>query len=131
MTIEVTEAPITLSTACLRTVGERLAFLRQRAGLTLMETANHTGLSKSELSRLEIGTRRLKDHHVDVLAKLYGLQPSALRDVALHEPSVVEQSNERFLPCYDAASLTGKGIGKVRARLADCQYNLLLASRPT
>ncbi len=111
---------ITLSDVYVRTAGERLDYLRQRASLTLDEAAQQTGLSRSELSRLENGTRRLKDHHLEVLGRLYGMEPATLHGLLVQSPApglpALEEGN-RLLPCYDAASVTGKGIDKVAPTL--------------
>jgi transcriptional regulator with XRE-family HTH domain len=106
-----------LSDACLRTAGERLSYLRQRAGFTLVQAAQETGLSRSELSRLENGTRRLKDHHLEALAKLYGFAVEALRGVLAHDPDAAAQEDGQLLPCYNAASLAGKGIARAPSTL--------------
>src|SRR3954451_16659724 len=44
--------------AALESVGPRLRRVREQRGLTLTEASQHTGISKSTLSRLENGQRR-------------------------------------------------------------------------
>src|SRR3954463_9679950 len=44
-------------TAALESVGPRLRRVREQRGLTLTEASQHTGISKSTLSRLETGQR--------------------------------------------------------------------------
>ena len=53
--------------------------LRKRQGLTLIAAAAKMGLSKSELSRIESGQRRLTRRHIAVLAQLHGID---FRDLA-------------------------------------------------
>lgn len=54
-------------------VGERLRALRRAAGRTLVDLAADTGISKSTLSRLESGERRLTVDQLAALADVYGV----------------------------------------------------------
>jgi transcriptional regulator with XRE-family HTH domain len=66
---------------CVRSAGDRLAHLRLRKGLTMDAAAKLTGISKSELSRLETGKRIVKNWHIVAFASAYGLTEEALRYV--------------------------------------------------
>lgn len=77
-------------------VGERLRALRRGAGLTLDDLAGRTGISKSTLSRLETGERKLALEHLTILADEYGVslddlvgRPSAPDPRVRLEPRVV------------------------------------------
>ena len=111
MTLEAGGDEVSWSLACLRTAGERLAWLRRRAGMNLTDAASLSGLSRSELSRLENDGRRLKGHHIDILGGLYGVDSAMLKDLVSHSP-VPGEPTPRFLPCFEAAELAGTGTGR-------------------
>lgn len=102
-----------------RTAGERLAWLRNAAGLSLTEAATASGISKAELSRLEHGSRRIADRHLLRLAPIYGVQAGELRTLLAFDPTektAVLEINEtpaparqRPLPCYSAEGLRSDG----------------------
>lgn len=60
----------------LRSAGERLAWLRRRARLTLLEAADKAGISKTELSRLERDERKITLSHIRHLASAYDVTVS-------------------------------------------------------
>ncbi|MBF0333223.1 MAG: helix-turn-helix transcriptional regulator [Alphaproteobacteria bacterium] len=64
---------------------EIVAHLRKRRGLTLVAAAAQLGLSKSELSRIESGQRRLSRRHVALLAHQHGIDFGRLAVLLLGE----------------------------------------------
>lgn len=109
--------------ACTRSQGERLAWLRQRAGLTLDGAAERSGISKSELSRLENGTRRLTYRHIKSLVGCYNVDILTLQKILDFDPTEVamivpgsQVAAEAAAPetrdyrCYFAHTLEGVGL---------------------
>lgn len=109
---------------CYRTRGERLAYLRARAGLTIQAAAQRTGISTSELSRIENDRRRLTRNHIARIAEAYGLIATALEEILDFTPvkelvrySVVDPSPRGSdgviridVPCYLSSAITGVGL---------------------
>ncbi|MCB9947647.1 MAG: helix-turn-helix transcriptional regulator [Rhodospirillaceae bacterium] len=109
--------------ACTRSQGERLAWLRQRAGLTLDGAAERSGISKSELSRLENGTRRLTYRHIKSLVGCYNVDIVTLQRILDFDPKEVAMivpgsrvaadaagAETRDYRCYFAHTLEGVGL---------------------
>ncbi len=122
--------------ACTRSQGERLAWLRQRVGLTLDRLAEMSGISKSELSRLENGSRKLTYRHIKCLVRCYDVDLATLQkildfdpaDVAMMVPgasSAVERAHEgtRGYRCYFSSTFEGVGLS------ADDTATVVLASQ--
>ncbi len=105
--VDVAYTPIAAS--CTRSVGERLGYLRRRAGLSLTRAAEISGVSKSELSRLENGARQLKLHHKTRLAAAYGVAPHVFEQVVCYDPLESATPVPICLPCYRASMLESKG----------------------
>jgi len=61
-----------------RALGERIARLREAAGLTQRELARRMELSQSALSRIESGQRRLSAAQVSRLARILAVEPGSL-----------------------------------------------------
>lgn len=70
--------------AVLDTIGERLRAARERAGLTLDQTAELSGLSKAHLSRLESAERQPSIAALLSLSVALGVPVSALMGEDLH-----------------------------------------------
>ncbi len=83
-----TMAAPTIEQSCFRTQGERLLFLRQRLSMTLEDAVAATGISKSELSRLENGHRRIHPEHALLLASAYGIDLASFREILQYEPKI-------------------------------------------
>jgi transcriptional regulator with XRE-family HTH domain len=108
-----------LDEACIRTRGERLAWLRERAGLSLTAAAGVMGISKAELSRVENGIRNITGKHMARAANAYGVGFAHLRTLLNHDPraeTAVFQITEpaasprtRPLPCYGGQELKVQG----------------------
>jgi transcriptional regulator with XRE-family HTH domain len=105
---------------CVRTIGERLAWFRKSSDLNLAQLSALTGISRSELSRLENGGRVLKPEHCTLLSAVYGMTSTAFED-ALHfdpllqivqSPAPTEAAifeRRRTIPCYGAATYPDRG----------------------
>jgi len=108
-----------LDEGCIRTRGERLAWLRERAGLSLTAAAGAMGISKAELSRVENGIRDITGKHMARAAEAYGIGFPHLRALLEHDPraeTAVFQVTEpaasprtRPLPCYGGRELQAQG----------------------
>ena len=70
-----------------RALGERIARLRDAAGLPQRELARRMDLSQSALSRIESGQRRLSAAQVSRLARILAVEPGALLDLESPLPS--------------------------------------------
>ena len=110
-----------LDQACVRPPGERLAWLRREAGLSVTQAASEMGLSKAELSRLENGLREITGRHMTRVAAVYGVGFAHVRALLRHDPrgeTAVFQLTEppappraRPLPSYGARELRAEGPG--------------------
>lgn len=108
-----------LDEGCIRTRGERLAWLRERVGLSLTAAAGAMGISKAELSRVENGIRDITGKHMARAAEAYGVGFPHLRALLEHDPraeTAVFQITEpaasprtRPLPCYGGRELQAQG----------------------
>jgi transcriptional regulator with XRE-family HTH domain len=81
--------------------GHRLRVHRQRAGLTLQELSNQTGIALSMISQFEHARRFPGEDHVVVLARALKLSPSE-RHTLLYAGAL-----EQLTPGYRAALLAG------------------------
>lgn len=117
----------------LRSVGERLAWLRRRAGLTLMGAAQRADISKTELSRLERDERKITLSHIRHLARAYGVTVSSIADLLEAETvsstdgmlvgdaigsgnQAVEPVPKRSIPLFDADFITREGLSSGGSR---------------
>ena len=112
---------------CTRSPGERLAYLRAGQGLTLDAAAALTGISKSELSRLETGKRKIGERHIAALASAYDLTENGLRYmlafIVRHAsmahsgaPAVARHSYD--MQCFPASGIASPVAGSMVRRLA-------------
>lgn len=74
-----------------------LKYLRKRAGLTLENLSQITGISVSYLSRLESGARRLNTDLIKRLSKAFGCDPAELLQDTVHDESVLIANATRKL----------------------------------
>src|SRR5690606_28919747 len=70
----------------LHSIGQRLAFARDRAGLTQAQAAAAIRKSRTVLHGLETGKRPVKDAYVALLAELYGCSADWLRTGEVDPP---------------------------------------------
>jgi transcriptional regulator with XRE-family HTH domain len=74
----------------------QIKFYREKAGLTQSELAERIGTTAATISRLEVGSRELRDHYVQSISRVLGVTPQALR-------GYTQSSDEGSLPRNDTA----------------------------
>lgn len=82
---ELREKISNLEEICVRKECERISYLRTLNNLTLESAAVIAGISRSELSRLENGERKLTDLHIAKLAMAYRMTVNELKDILSYQ----------------------------------------------
>lgn len=123
-----------LSGGFVRTAGERLSWLRRGRQLSLVQAAAISGISKTEISRLERDERTATLSHVRRLARAYDVRTTDIAELLdaqfddLPNPKsvgtnqVVATSREsagttRTIPIYSADCVAREGIANARSRV--------------
>lgn len=110
-----------------RSVGERLAWLRRCRQLSLVEAAEKSGISRTEISRLERDERNVSLSHIRRLARAYDVSVTAIAQLleaqtdslpgaaqgGERRPPVVEKptyaKTSRAIPLYNAECVSREG----------------------
>lgn len=80
-----------------RRMANRIKELRLERGLTLEELAEMVGTSLQQISRLELGDRRLSEKWMRPIARALGVSPGDLLSDATPDPVSSAQQAEQFL----------------------------------
>ena len=80
-----------------RALGNALYTLRKKSNLTQAEFAEKSGLSQSEISRLEGGYRWATDRTLDLIGEALGIDPMEIMKIAYDEHNKPEAKKWRSL----------------------------------
>lgn len=110
-----------------RSIGERLAWLRRCRQMSLVEAAEKSGISRTEISRLERDERNVSLSHIRRLARAYDVSVTAIAQlldaqtenlsapepVEVAQPPAVEQPSfdkaGRAIPLFNAECVSREG----------------------